>query len=137
MPPTEPRPARSSLTPDDTSAQALVVRGIEAIEGHRAQLQAVEKSLDGLRSDSASIRQHIAEVEGVLKRIAAAEEERTKLLRDGDARREAWAARLWSTPAVQLLVMALVLGLLNLAGLRWAVDQAISTAAPESLVGSP
>lgn len=137
MPPVEPRPARSSLLPED-NAQALVIRGVEAIEGNRAQLAAVEKSLDGVRAVLADSQRQSVLVETALARLAAVEEERVKLQREDAARREAWAARLWGTPAVQLLIMALVLGAMQLAGLRWAVEHAMgATQLPERVDSKP
>lgn len=128
MPPGDSARTPPSLLPEHEGAHGLVVRGIEAVESSRAQLSAVEKSVDGLRIDVAESHRRAVVVETILARIAAAEEERTRIQREEVVRREAWATRLWSTPAIQLLITALVFGVLNLVGLRWAVERAVEAA---------
>ena len=122
----EPKPsARRSLTPTDscdtpTDAYGLVVRGIEAVESSKAAVNALEKSIDNLaaRADK---------TDDVLLRLAQAEEERVKLLRESSARVDAWAERIWSLPAVQYIIMAIFVALSQYLGVSWLAENYIKS----------
>lgn len=104
------------------SPHDLIVRGIEAVESNKGALGAVEKSLDGLKAEVQAANRSATATEGYLKRIAEAEEARLAQTREQEQRRDAWMARLWSSGPVQMFLMLLVAGLLNLLGLSWMAD---------------
>lgn len=125
------RPPSASLLPDDrapaTDAHALVIRGIEAVEGSRHQLAAVEKSVDVLKVEVANVTERTAALDGYLARIAKAEEERTALAKAAAERRDEWAGKLWQSPTVQLALMTIVVGVMQLLGLRWLAEAYLPT----------
>ncbi len=108
------------------SPQALIVRGIEAVEGTKGALGAVEKSLDELRVEVHGTSRSAAATEGYLRRIAEAEEERLKLAREQELRRDAWLTRVWSSGPVQILLVLVVYSILNTLGLQWMAKEYLS-----------
>lgn len=122
-----PGPGTSLLPDDQVTAHGLVVRGIEAVEGSKHQLSALEKSVDALKEEVSSVGNRTAALDGYLSRIARAEEERTGIQRVDSARREEWATKLWQSPTVQMGMMAVIVGLMQFFGLRWLAESYLPT----------
>lgn len=116
------------------SGQELALRGVVALEGVKSRLENVEKEIDRSKSTLGDTADVLKEVRTILARIANAEEERTLTIKDAErerreekkrdeAERAAWAVKIWSNQAVQLLLMGLVMAILQLLGLSWMADR--------------
>lgn len=105
-----------------SEAQALVIRGIEAVEGSKAGLVAVEKSVDQMRDVVAHASATADRAADALDRIAKAEEDRTSVLKAQVEERGAIFAQVWKSQPTQLLLILAVLGLAQVLGLRWLVE---------------
>lgn len=120
-----------------TDAQVLVLRGIQAIETLRAETAAFGKTVDSNSRDLDTVKASIIRVEGLLSRIAAAEERRTVLAEKAEERHDAWVDRLWASKPVQLVFLALALALANLLGHRWDMAAGTATKTTSVLPGGP
>lgn len=103
-------------------AQRLVIRGIEAVEGTKSGLHALEKSVDDMQrvvTNSARTAERAADA---LDRIAKAEEDRTAEVKEQGTRRMALASRFISSQPVQFLIMLVLAGVAQTLGLRWVVE---------------
>jgi len=121
----------TSLLPDDqVTAHGLVVRGIEAVEGSKGALHALEKSIDGLRSEVVCVGDRTAALDSYLARIAKAEEERTAMEKTDSARRAEWASKLWQSPSIQIGLTALIAGIMQLIGMGWLAKALIPVTPP-------
>lgn len=110
---------------DHAGAQALVVRGIEAVEATRAQVAAVEKSVDQMQLLLTNSTATAARAADALDRIARAEESRAAALQVQAKDREAFFIRLWESRTGQILLIVLLSVLLNLVGMPWMVQRII------------
>lgn len=121
--------ARRPLTADDP-VSAWMTEMTLLVEQLAGRVGAVEKSVDGMRLEvrMATDTSKIAAL--ALQRIAKAEEDRAETERErleqekkerleNKRSRERWASRFWESPALQMLLTGLVLGVLQLLGLGW------------------
>ena len=115
----------------------LVIRGIEAVEGTKGQLSAVEKSIDGMEATVRSSAEVARRAGDALERIAKAEEERNRLAAEGSKQRADLFGRVWSSQPVQLLILLAICGLAQLVGLRWVVENYIPKPAQVEAVQPP
>lgn len=144
MPSRERTAAQQSLPPDErrsSSGDGWMLEVTVNLEQLNSRMGAVEKSLDGVAAevrkstgDLAAEVRTAAEISKVaveaLTRIAKAEEERAGaesdrnkiLLKDNEVR-ERWAERIWSSPAFQVLLSGVVLGVLQFLGVTYVVSQ--------------
>lgn len=112
-----------SNTPEELSAQALILRGIEAIERVHARLEAIEKSVDTLSKEVNVAKDVGAKAETALNRIAATEEKRAAIEERAENQRQTWIQRIWESQAFKILLIGFVAFLLKLLGVTFALDK--------------
>lgn len=102
----------------------LSSRAVQAAERLYARMDALDRTLrEDMRRDVEVLLELARRSDSALSRIATAEERRTAIAEKAEERREAWLTRLWSSPAGQLLVVAVVVGLMQVFGLSWLAEQ--------------
>lgn len=136
---------RASLTPEDSQPQPWATtaeRAVAVAERVFARLDGLDRTVrEDLRKDIEQLVSLARRSDIALDRIATAEEDRTRLAREeAKERREAARAaqkqraalldRVAASPITQLLVLAILGALLNLAGLRWIAERIIPPAPP-------
>ena len=112
-----------SNTPEELSAQALILRGIEAIERVHARLEAIEKALDALNKEVGIAKDAGAKAESALNRIASTEEKRAAIEERAEAQRQTWIQRVWESQAFKILLIGFAAFLLKLLGVTFALDK--------------
>lgn len=115
----------------------LVIRGIEAVEGTKGQLGAVEKSIDTMEQTVRSSAEVARRAGDALERIAKAEEERNRMAGEAVKRRDDLLSRMFASPPMQFMLILVLAGLAQVLGLRWVVDNylpraTVPVAAPTS-----
>jgi hypothetical protein len=118
---TVPVPVTEPVKRDPTSEWMLEVT--THLERQTARLQAVEKSLDQNTAAVASAAAAATAAAMALGRIAKTEEDRLAFDREDRNHRNAWLARVWSSNAIQLLIVGLVVAVLNVLGVSYLVDR--------------
>lgn len=109
------------LTPDPSD---LPSRAVQAAERLFLKMDALDRTLrEDMRRDVEVLLELSRKSETALVRIATAEERRTALAEQAEQRREAWLAKVWNSPAGQLLLMGVVMGILQIIGMSWLAQR--------------
>lgn len=119
------------MTDPGIPATDLGSRAIQAAERLYARMDSLDRTVQAdVRRDIETLLDLARRADSALVRIAQSEEQRALMMREeaqerreaahaATARRDAWATRLWSHPAVQLLITALMLGIMQMIGMSW------------------
>jgi len=113
------------------------------LERVNARLLAVEKSMDQNTAAVATAASASAAAATALTRIAKTDEDRLTFDKLAEERRvqertedrnhrDAWFSRVWSSNAVQLLLLGLVIAVLNLLGISYIADRMLPFAGGSS-----
>ena len=116
-------PATESIKRDPCAEWMLEVTTL--LSHQTARLQAVEKSLDQNTTTVAAAAAAATSAAAALGRIAKTEEDRLAFDREDRNHRNAWLARVWSSNAIQLLIVGLVVAVLNVLGVSYLVDRVL------------
>jgi len=102
----------------------LSSRAVQAAERLYARMDALDRTMrEDVRRDVEVLLDLARKSDSALSRIATAEERRTALAEQAEQRREAWLARLWASPAGQLLTIAFVVAIMQFLGLSWLAER--------------
>ena len=93
------------------------------LERVNARLQAVEKSTDQNTVAVTTAAAAASAAAAALTRIAKTEEDRLTFEKDQRKDRDAWATRVWSSNAFQLLLIGIVVAVLNVLGVSYIADR--------------
>jgi len=110
------------------------------LERVNARLQAVEKSTDQNTGAVTAAAAAAAAAASALTRIAKTEEDRLTFERDQRKDRDAWATRVWSSNAFQLLLIGIVVAVLNVLGVSYIADRLLphtGSSSESHQVGTP
>ena len=118
-------------------AQRLVIRGIEAVEGTKSGLHAVEKSIDAMQHVVANSARTAERAADALERVAKAEEDRTAEAKEQAQQRVQLATRVFSSQPMQWFIMLVLAGIAQILGLRWVVEAVTTKPGTAPTVAQP